>query len=68
MTERVERLTLSVPEAAAELGVSSKTVYNLIHTDGFPVLWLGRCARISREGLRRWVAIQAGLQPDDGVL
>ena len=32
------KLTLSVQEAAEELGVCSKTVYNLIHRADFPVL------------------------------
>lgn len=41
MTERVERLTMSVSEAAAELGISTKTAYNLIHVDGFPVIRIG---------------------------
>lgn len=58
MTERVERLTMSVEETAQALGVSRKVVYNLIHQEGFPVLWIGRCARVNREGLRRWVDAQ----------
>lgn len=60
MTEQVERLTMSVEEAAQALGVSRKVAYRLIHRKGFPVLWLGRCARVSREGLRRWVEEQTG--------
>mgnify|MGYP000310481797 CR=1 FL=1 len=31
MTERVQRLTLSVAEMAEELGISTKTAYNLTH-------------------------------------
>lgn len=58
MNERVERLTLSVPEAAEALGVSQKKVYDLVHTAGFPVLRLGRRVRISADGLRRWVDAQ----------
>lgn len=58
MTERVERLTMTVEEAAQALGISRKAVYNLIHQEGFPVLWIGRCARVNREGLRRWVDAQ----------
>lgn len=55
MNERVERYTMSVPEAAAELGVCTNIVYDLIHTDDFPVIWFGRKARINREGLRLWI-------------
>ena len=47
MTERVERLTMTVEEAAQALGISRKAVYNLIHQEGFPVLWIGRCARVN---------------------
>lgn len=50
-----ERLTLSVAEAAEQLGVCTKVVYSLTHTDGFPVIKLGRRTRISRVGLYEWV-------------
>lgn len=49
------KLTLSVQEAAEELGVCSKTVYNLIHREDFPVLRIGTRVRISRAGLAAWV-------------
>ena len=49
------KLTLSVKEAAEELGVCSKTVYNLIHREDFPVLRIGTRVRISRAGLAAWV-------------
>ena len=68
MTERVERLTMSVEEAAQALGICRRIAYNLIHTSGFPVIWIGRCARVSREGLRRWVEEQTGQpQPEREV-
>ena len=38
-----------------ELGVCSKTVYNLIHRADFPVLRIGTRVRISRAGLAAWV-------------
>lgn len=52
MTERVKRLTMSVSEAAEELGISSKTCYNLAHVQGFPATRVGKRIRISREGLK----------------
>ena len=53
-----ERLTLSVEEAARELGVCSKVVYTLTHRADFPTIKIGRRTRISREGLREWVRKQ----------
>lgn len=51
-------LTLSVEEAARELGVCVKTVYTLSHREDFPVIRIGRRTRISREGLAEWVRRQ----------
>lgn len=53
-----ERLTMSIAEAAMELGVCEKTVYNLTHRQDFPTIKIGRRTRISREGLRDWVLAQ----------
>ena len=50
-----EKLTLSVAEAAEQIGVCTKTMYNLTHVQGFPVIKIGRRTRISYEGLREWV-------------
>lgn len=55
MTERVERLTMSVSEAAAELGVSTKKMYDVVHRRDFPTVKIGTRIRVSREGLREWV-------------
>ena len=53
-----ERLTMSISEAAAELGVCEKTVYTLTHRQDFPTIKIGRRTRISRDGLRDWVLAQ----------
>ena len=53
------RLTLSVDEAAAELGICSRNVYTLAHRRDFPAVRIGNRIRISREGLRAWVLTQA---------
>ena len=55
MTERVERLTMSVAEAVAELGVSTKKMYDVVHRRDFPTVKIGTRIRVSREGLREWV-------------
>lgn len=53
--ERVQRLTLSVAETAEELGISTKTAYNLVHRADFPTVRIGGRIRVSREGLTAWV-------------
>ena len=58
MTEKVERLTMSVAEAGEELGISTATAYTLVHRADFPALWIGKRVRVSRDGLREWVRMQ----------
>ena len=53
-----DKLTMSVAEAAEQLGVCTKSAYNLIHRHDFPTIRIGRRIRISREGLREWVRQQ----------
>lgn len=52
-------LTYSVKEAAAALGISRRSMYNLIHQEGFPTLMVGGRRLISRELLAEWVRNQA---------
>ena len=54
------KIALSVTETAAALGVSRPTVYNLLHRQGFPAFRVGGRTLVSAEGLREWVAAQAG--------
>ena len=53
-----DTLTMSVEQAAEQLGVCVKTVYTLTHRADFPVIRIGRRTRISREGLREWIRQQ----------
>lgn len=57
-------LTYSVTEAAEALGVSRHTMYNLIHSEGFPTLRVGGRRLISRALLADWVREQAGGQKE----
>ena len=57
-------LTYSVTEAAEALGVSRRTMYNLLHSEGFPTLRVGGRRLISRELLAGWVREQAGGQKE----
>lgn len=56
----VQRLAYTVKEAAAALGVSPRTVYDLIHSSGFPCLRVGGRWKIPVEMLAEWVRQQAG--------
>lgn len=56
----VDKVTLSITETAAALGVSRPTVYTLLHKRGFPAFKVGGRTLVSAEGLREWVASQAG--------
>lgn len=62
----VDKVTLSVTETAAALGVSRPTVYTLLHRQDFPAFRVGGRTLVSAEGLREWVAAQAGGETCDG--
>ena len=55
----MEKLALSVPEAAELLGLNPKRVYELSRTPSFPSFRCGARVVISAEGLRDWVKQQA---------
>lgn len=49
------KLTLTAKEAAASLGVSMPTFYQIAATDGFPMLRVGRKILVSAAGLHKWL-------------
>lgn len=53
------KLTLSVPEAAETLGVSRSKMYQLVKSEGFPVLQVGKRILVSVKGLEEWVQEQS---------
>lgn len=55
----MEKLVMSVPEAAKVLGVSAPTMYQLVKTKGFPVIVVKKRLLVSVKGLERWVEEQA---------
>lgn len=57
--ERVDRLTYSVEEAATALGISRAKTYELVNSDGFPVVRVGRRIRIPITALEDWVLVQS---------
>lgn len=60
-------LTYSVTEAAQALGISRRSMYNLLHQEGFPTLMVGGRRLISRELLAEWVRTQAGGQNETAL-
>ena len=55
----MEKLTLTVAEAAEVMGVSTTTMYRLVHIKGFPAFKPCGKILISRKLLDDWVARQA---------
>lgn len=55
----MEKLTLSVDELAATMGISRPKAYELVHTPGFPAVTVGRRIRVPVEPLREWLAQQS---------
>ena len=53
-----ESIALSVTQAAALLGVSRPTIYQLMNRADFPSFRIGARRLISRAGLERWVQEQ----------
>lgn len=53
-----ETLTMSVEEAAEQLGICVKSAYTLTHRQDFPTVKIGRRTRVSRAGLAEWVRRQ----------
>ena len=54
----MEKLTLSIPEAAKILGISDTKMYELVRTEGFPTIIVGKRKLVSRKGLERWADAQ----------
>lgn len=54
-----EKLTISVPEMARQLGISKPKAYQLARQDGFPAFTVGGRILVSMEGLEKWVQAQA---------
>ena len=56
------RIAVSPPEAARMLGISKPKMYEVMRQPGFPAFKLGGRTLISVDGLRQWVADQAGVK------
>lgn len=61
----VEPLLLRAGEAALLLGIGRTKVFEMLATGELPAIRIGRCVRISRDQLERWVVERARAQPWD---
>jgi excisionase family DNA binding protein len=61
----IDRLTLTVPEAANALGLGRNTVYDLIRQGHLPHLRVGRIIRVPQAALTEWITsnTQKGTTP-----
>ena len=48
-------LTLTPADAAAVLGISRESVYDLFGASAIPTVTVGKRRRVPRESLRRWL-------------
>lgn len=64
MAHEVTPAALSVPDAAAYLGISQAAVHRLIRARRLPAKRLGRSVRIPRVWLDRWLASDASELPE----
>ncbi|MBE6920202.1 MAG: helix-turn-helix domain-containing protein [Ruminococcaceae bacterium] len=55
----MEKLTLSVAEAAAVVGISVRGMYDLVKTQGFPTIKIRNRLLVSAPGLTRWLEEKA---------
>ena len=63
-----DRLALTVPEAAALLGIGTTLAYELIDRNELPHVRLGRAVRVSRRQLEEWIAAsKPGTQKPPGT-
>ncbi|MBQ7767587.1 MAG: helix-turn-helix domain-containing protein [Oscillospiraceae bacterium] len=60
-TIKTPKLTYSVVEAAEALGVSKTAMYQIIRTEGFPVIVLGNRRLIPIERFKHWIEERAAI-------
>jgi excisionase family DNA binding protein len=54
----IDKIAVTVQEAAELLSVSVPTLYDMARSEGFPMFKVGRRTLISRSGLEEWVNAQ----------
>ena len=51
---------MSVQELSHELGISKPKAYELVKSEGFPSIQIGRRIVVPTDGFKRWLARQTG--------
>lgn len=46
---------MSVPEAAAQLGISPSKMYEIVRIEGFPCIRIGRRVLVNRKKFAEWI-------------
>jgi excisionase family DNA binding protein len=52
-------MVMSAEGVAQELNIARGTAYDLVHSQGFPVVKIGRCWGIPRQAFEKWLDVQA---------
>lgn len=55
----IEKKTYSVEEAAQVIGISARYMYDLVKTEGFPVIQVGRRLLVPIKALDLWLEEQS---------
>ena len=55
----MERMTMSVQELSAQMGISLPKAYELVKTPGFPVLRIGTRILIPIDAYKEWLIKQS---------
>ena len=55
----MERMTMSVQELSAQMGISLPKAYELVKTPGFPVLRIGTRILIPIDAYKEWLMKQS---------
>lgn len=50
-----KKLTLTVPEAAAMIGISSSKMYEVVRIQGFPAIRVGKRVLVNAKKLEAWL-------------
>ena len=58
--EKIGKLTLTIKECAALTGIGEIKLRELVHTESFPVIWVGNRALIIRSEIEKWLIHNIG--------